>query len=149
MTAITSVPQLVAGNTVTTVPKAVLPPAPSPVATIQVVDSNTPPWEKPGIVFRWRAHHVPTSLKVKDLIERLSPDNGPDGKKITSSGIAECLEGSDGAWLKVSEYWIGEKGKDNVMKRRGEQTIGEIGWNETRGSGKTPPVWISCLVVYD
>ena len=74
---------------------------------------------------------------------------GPDGKPLASSGVAEVLEGGDGKWLKSTEYWIGKKAKDDaVMQRRVEQTLGEVGWNENRGTDGSRPVWLVAIVEY-
>ena len=90
---------------------------------------------------------TPTSLKIKDLIPLICPHTGPEGKPLKSRGIVEVLENGNGIWLKSTEYWIGEKAKgDGTMQRRVEQTLGEVGWHERRGTDGSRPVWL-CLIV--
>ncbi|WEW60481.1 hypothetical protein PRK78_005968 [Emydomyces testavorans] len=115
--------------------------------TLHVLESNFPPWERPGHPFHWRAFRVPTTLTLKELIEQLCPDKGPKGEKVTSRGITECLELGDGAWLKASEFWIGDKGDNDAMKEKVKQSLAKVGWDEGRGT-KARPVWLAVAVVY-
>jgi hypothetical protein len=88
---------------------------------------------------------APSNMKVKDLILQLCPTSGPDGKEIKSRGIAECVEQSDGKFLKLAEYWIGEKGADEAMRFRVGQELASVGWTDSR----TTPVRLACLATWE
>ncbi|EAS36569.3 uncharacterized protein CIMG_01923 [Coccidioides immitis RS] len=115
--------------------------------TLHIIESNFPPWENPGRPFHWRSFLAPITLTLKELIEQICPDKGPKGEKVTSRGITECLELGDGAWLKGTEFWVGEKGKGDAMKGKVGQTLSEIGWDESRGT-ESRPVWLAVSVAY-
>ncbi|EEP81997.1 predicted protein [Uncinocarpus reesii 1704] len=115
--------------------------------TLHIIESNFPPWDKPGGTFFWRSVLAPPTLTLKELIEQVAPETGPKGEKATSRGITECLESGDGVWLKASEFWIGEKGDNDAMKKKVGQALAKVGWDEGRGT-TSRPVWLAVAVVY-
>ena len=88
------------------------------------------PWENPGGSPRWAVYLVPTLLTVKQLIRQLGGGNGNDEQ----SGISECFEVGDGAWLKGSTFMLSDNKSD--------QTLEALGWTESRGT-VSKPVWIA------
>jgi hypothetical protein len=123
------------------------PPTPCPGAGLTALlfaDSNTPPWETETNCI-WHPYMAPSSMKIKDLILQLCPASGPDGKEIKSRGIAECVEQCDGNFVKLGEYWVGEKGADEGMRCRVGQELAAVGWTETRAT----PVRLACLATWE
>ncbi|KAI1917445.1 hypothetical protein LOZ39_000437 [Ophidiomyces ophidiicola] len=121
---------------------------PSSHTTIHVFESNFPPWDHPGRSINFRSFCTSPTLTIKELIEQLCPQKGPDGKKVKSRGITECLESGDGVWLKGSEFWVGEKGNSDSMKAKVDRALAKIGWDASRGT-TARPIWLAVSIVVE
>ncbi|KAI9841670.1 MAG: hypothetical protein M1837_000464 [Sclerophora amabilis] len=104
---------------------------PSKHTTLYVIEGGFKPYENPGAEFDFIIYRAPCGLKVRELLERLGATEGDD----TENGVTECLEIGDGLWDKgISSF----KSEDSS-----QQTLEHFGWNEERGKGGNPPVWLT------
>ncbi|MCJ1254168.1 hypothetical protein MMC24_001982 [Lignoscripta atroalba] len=98
---------------------------------LHVVSNEHRLWEAPGKRFGFSTFRVPTLMTLKELVEQLSPP----GDINPAWGITECLEVGNGTWREGSSFSLGGN-KDKLT-----QTLGSLGWNESRGT-TNKPVWI-------
>ncbi|MCJ1338916.1 hypothetical protein MMC09_004205 [Bachmanniomyces sp. S44760] len=99
--------------------------------TIHFVLDGFQPWKAPHRQFSFSAHEVPTLMTIDELIRQL----GISEDRAEKRGIAELIEKGDGIWQQGGSFLLGEK--------RSSQTLGSLGWNESRGKERKP-TWV-CL----
>ncbi|KAI9801716.1 MAG: hypothetical protein M1833_002398 [Piccolia ochrophora] len=98
---------------------------------LHVIVGSTPPYEAQNTGFAFGVHVAPCFLTVKELIIQL-------GKALNLGGIigvTECLEAGHGRWAKGISIAKDEDGA--------EQTLESLGWDNKRGVGGLPPVWVA------
>ncbi|MCJ1226217.1 hypothetical protein MMC12_002867 [Toensbergia leucococca] len=89
---------------------------------IHVMDNYYLPWIEPQ-KFHFTTYTVTSLLTVQTLICQLG-----------GSGVSECFELGDGAWLKGPTFMKNEKVS--------EQTLGALGWDNSRGQEQNS-VWLA------
>jgi hypothetical protein len=102
---------------------------------IHVLLSSTPPWqilpnETLGNI-QYKAHYVPTSVTLQDLMKQFGCNNSDPGKNV----LHEVCPAGDGRWYKG----ITIKGDDND---RMKQTVQEMGWDKRRDGRNEGVVWV-------
>ena len=69
-------------------------------------------------------------MKVAELISQLGASNGADNQ----NGVTEYVELGNGFWAKGLSIFKSDEA--------GQKTLAQIGWDEERGEGPKPPVWV-------
>ncbi|KAI9791243.1 MAG: hypothetical protein M1816_004235 [Peltula sp. TS41687] len=100
---------------------------PAKHTSLHVIAGSFVPYESPHVEFQFSIVRVPCNMTVAELIEQLGADGAND--KVT-----ECVELGEGAWAKGASIV-----KSNDMAKK---TLAQVGWDEDRGEGPKPPVWI-------
>ncbi|KAI9798824.1 MAG: hypothetical protein M1825_004997 [Sarcosagium campestre] len=99
--------------------------------TLHVIHGGIAPYDVAGLLFHFTILRVPCNITVAELIHQLGARGGGDEQ----NGVTECLEIGGGRWVKGISVF-----KSDEMAN---QTLGQLGWDDSRGHGPLPPVWIA------
>ncbi|KAI9890118.1 MAG: hypothetical protein M1814_004517 [Vezdaea aestivalis] len=103
---------------------------PTEHTSLHIVQAPCAPWDlPPGTPFPFHIYRCPSSLTIKGLLSSLGVEGEP-----YRIGVSECLELGNGSWTKGTTVMANEE--------RAEKQLEWFGWDESRGTGPKPPVWL-------